>query len=80
MTYNVFSGTLNPAQSISQAYHHSWSYHHSWWYFTIPPRPTQPPTPEGQKMSTSQSVVMLCSWGVKADMAHSTWDKCVGFR
>jgi len=26
----------------------------------------------GQELSTSQSVVMLCSWGVKAGMAHST--------
>jgi len=26
----------------------------------------------GQKMFTSQSVVMLCGWGVKAGMVHST--------
>ena len=26
----------------------------------------------GQKMSTSQSAVMLCGWGVKAGMVHST--------
>jgi len=31
-------------------------------YFTKPPRPTQPPTSAGWEMSTSQSVVMLCSW------------------
>jgi len=26
----------------------------------------------GREMSTSQSVVMLCGWGVKASMVHST--------
>jgi len=26
----------------------------------------------GRKMSTSQSAMMLCGWGVKAGMAHST--------
>jgi len=26
----------------------------------------------GQKMSTGQSAVTLCSWGVKAGMVHST--------
>ena len=26
----------------------------------------------GREMSTSQSVVMLCSWGVKAGVVHST--------
>ena len=26
----------------------------------------------GRKMSTSQSAVMLCDWGVKAGMVHST--------
>jgi len=25
-----------------------------------------------RKMSTSQSAMMLCSWGVKADMVHFT--------
>jgi len=29
----------------------------------------------GQKMSTSQSVVMLCSWGVKAAMVHSVCEQ-----
>jgi len=26
----------------------------------------------GREMSTSQSVVMLCGWGVKAGMVHSS--------
>jgi len=26
----------------------------------------------GREMSTSQSAVMLCGWGVKAGMVHST--------
>ena len=26
----------------------------------------------GREMSTSQSAMMLCGWGVKAGMAHST--------
>ena len=36
------------------------------------PRPTQPPTLSGREMNTSQSAVMLCGWGVKAGMVHST--------
>jgi len=36
-----------------------------------PPRPTQPPTLYVLKISTSQSVVKLCSRGVKAGMSHS---------
>jgi len=28
--------------------------------------------PVGREVSTSQSAVMLCGWGVKAGMAHST--------
>jgi len=35
-------------------------------------RPTQPSPLSGRKMSTSQSAVMLCGWGVKAGMVHST--------
>jgi len=31
----------------------------------------------GRKMSTSQSVVTLCGWGVKAGMVHSTCGKTV---
>jgi len=31
----------------------------------------------GQKMSTSQSAVMLCGWGVKVGMVHSTCEKNV---
>ena len=34
---------------------------------------TQPPTLyAGRQMSTGQSAVMLCGWGVKAGMVHST--------
>jgi len=41
-------------------------------YFTIPPRPTQPLPSAGREMSTSQSTVTLCGWGVKAGMARSS--------
>jgi len=34
----------------------------------------------GREMSTSQSAVMLCGWGVKADMVPSLVDKRVGGR
>jgi len=27
----------------------------------------------GREMSTSQSAMMPCGWGVKASMAHSMW-------
>jgi len=29
----------------------------------------------GRKMSTGQSAVTLCGWGVKAGMVHSTYGK-----
>jgi len=32
----------------------------------------------GQEMNTSQSAVMLCSWGVKAGWLIPDVDKCVG--
>jgi len=41
-------------------------------YFAKSPKQTQSPTLSGTKMSTSQSAVTLCGWGVKASMAHST--------
>ena len=34
----------------------------------------------GREMSTSQSAVMLCGWGVKAGMVPFTMDKRVGGR
>jgi len=32
----------------------------------------------GRKMSTGQSVVMFCGWGVKAGMVYSLVDKRIG--
>ena len=44
-------------------------------------RPTQPPTlAPGREISTSQSAVMLCGWGVRAGMVHFIVDKRVGGR
>jgi len=34
----------------------------------------------GWKMSTSQSAVMLCGWGVKAGMVHSTCGEVYGWQ
>jgi len=39
--------------------------------FNQPPRPTQLPTLSGVETNTGQSIVMLCSCGVKADTVHS---------
>ena len=44
-----------------------------------PPRPTQPPTLCGTgNLSTGQSAVMLCGWGMKARWLISYVDKRVG--
>jgi len=37
-------------------------------------------TVNAQEMSTGQSVVMLCGWGVKAGWLIPYMDKCVGGR
>ena len=34
----------------------------------------------GREMSTSQRAVMLCGWGVKAGMVHSTCGKTCGWQ
>jgi len=35
-------------------------------------QPTQPIPSAGRQISTSQRAVMLCGWGVKTGMVHST--------
>jgi len=52
-------------------------------YFTELHRPTQPTplTPSvGWEMSTNQSAVILCGWGVKAGWHNPCVDECVGSR
>jgi len=39
-------------------------------YFTMPPRPTQPPTLSRMGNEYQPSALMLCGWGLKAGMAH----------
>jgi len=41
-------------------------------YFTKPLRPTQPPTLSGTGNEYQPNAVMLCGWGVKACVVHST--------
>jgi len=49
-------------------------------YITKPPGQLSFLISTGQEMSTSQSAVMLCDWGIKAGMAYSTCRQTCGWQ
>jgi len=56
--FTVFSGTLNPTQSINQSPSH-------------PGQLSLLPS-AGREVSTGQRAGTLCGWGVQAGVVHST--------